>query len=80
MCIPGVIKINTQVAQDQWDTIGWVQSPCLLKHIHHLRVVGGDVNPHHIELLIARDELEGQEVQGGYICCLNLKRNVTIFP
>ncbi len=40
----------------------------------------GDVDPHHIELRIPRDKLEGQEVGGTHVGCLHLKRRVTFLP
>ena len=75
-----MLEVYVQVPHDERNAVSWACFPCLSKRIHPRSVIGGDVNPHHIESFVPRDELEGQEVGGDHGGRLNLERIVTFFP
>jgi hypothetical protein len=50
------------------------------KRTPNRNIIWGDVNPHHVELFVPRDKLEGQEVGGDHSGLLNLERIMTFLP
>jgi hypothetical protein len=58
--IGGVLKLDVEVPVDEGGAVCRARLPCHSKISHPHCTVGGDVDPHDVIPLIARDELEGQ--------------------
>jgi hypothetical protein len=74
-----VLKPNDEVPNNKG---GAVCEACLTCHseiVHPRRTVGGDVDPHDVVPLVARDELEGHQVRGQGPYGLDLK-SIMVLP
>jgi len=78
--VPGFSKINIQVSQDKGGAACWTGFSSSLKIFHPHYVGGGDVYSHAIELLIASNELEREEVRHNNMCRFHLISRIILFP
>jgi hypothetical protein len=60
--VTGVLKTDVEVPHNKGGAVGRARLPCHSKIIHPHCTVGGDIDPHDVELLIASNKLEGQKV------------------
>ncbi len=75
-----MLKVGIKVPHDDQNTAVRAGIPRRPNHIPPRSIVGGDVDPHHIEPFVPRDKLEGQKIGGGYVSRLHLKRTMTFLP
>jgi hypothetical protein len=73
-----VSNVDVEIAHDKWGTVCWERLPGHPKVFSHLRVVGGDVDPHDIISFVTHHQLKGDEVGGHNPCGLHLKRLIRL--
>jgi hypothetical protein len=75
-----VLKPDVEVPDNKGGAVCGVGLPCHSEIVHPHRTVGRDVDPHEVEPLVTRDELEGHQVRGQGPYGLNLNSIVVLPP
>jgi hypothetical protein len=78
--IDEVLKPDIEVPDNKGGAVCGARLPCHSEIFHPRRTVGGDVDPHDVIPLVARDELEGHQVWGQGPYGLDLKTVVVLPP
>ncbi len=78
--VGGVLEPDVEVPDNKGGAVCRARLPCHSEIVHPRCTVGGDVDPHDIVPLVARDKLEGHQVRGQGPYGLDLKSIVVVPP
>ncbi len=80
--VGGVLKPNVEIPNNEGGGGCSLRAhlPCHSKIVHPCCTVEGDVDPHDLVPLVAHDKLEGHQIWGQGLYCLDLKSIVVLPP
>jgi hypothetical protein len=78
--VGGVLKPNVEIPNNEGGAVCGAPLPCHSEIVHPRHTVGGDVDPHDVVPLVARNKLEGHQVRGQGPYRLDLESIVVLPP